>query len=126
MRPSAWARSRASAKRSPAWAVPVLPTVPVRSSAKAAVFAPIPAAARLLARPWGPTRVHVRERLRGDAGLLERLGDGRLGERDVCVLAEALLPLPRGGVARHAPALQELRGGRRGAHRLRQGGGGRI
>ena len=54
---------------------------------------------------------------RRDAGLLQRVGQGRLGQRQIHVLAEPLLPLTRGPVAGHPPALQELR--RRGRPRER-------
>src|SRR5438128_9391617 len=59
------------------------------------------------------TRVRPRDHpvvdgLRGHPGLLERLGRGSLAERDIDVLAEALLPLPRGRLAGQPPALEEL------------------
>ena len=55
----------------------------------------------------------VVDRGRGDARVLERLGHRGLAERHVGVLAETLLPLVRRGLARDAPALEELGGRRR-------------
>ena len=57
MRSSACARSSASARSSPAWAAPVLPTEPVRSSPSAEGFAPATPAARLFARPCEPATI---------------------------------------------------------------------
>ena len=86
----------------PAWAAPVLPI----------------AAGEVVGERLGPrhrgwpracTRAGVQARPRatvvnvagGHAGLLQRVGDRGLGQRAVDVLAEALLPLPRGRVAGH-------------------------
>ena len=57
---------------------------------------------------------------RGDPGALERLGQRRLTERYVGVLAEALLPHARGGFAGQPPAVEKLRGRRGAAQRLGQ------
>ena len=61
----------------------------------------------------------------GDAGLLEGVGDRLLGQRHVGVLAEALLPLAR-GLARDAPAVEELAGGGRRADRRSANDGPRL
>ncbi len=51
---------------------------------------------------------HVVELARRDAGLLQRVVDRDLGERDVRVLTEPLLPDVRGVFARHTPSVEEL------------------
>jgi hypothetical protein len=56
----------------------------------------------------------------GHAGRLQRVGPGRLAQRDVVQLAEALLPLLRAVVTRRAPAVDELLGRRAGADQLGQ------
>src|SRR5213595_2578202 len=71
----------------------------------------------------GRTRVGSRDHPLGDgrsrdAGLFERFGDGALAERDVDVLAETLLPLPRGRLAGQPPALEEFGRGRAECDRL--------
>ena len=48
----------------------------------------------------------------GQSGVLQRRREGLTGQRDVELLAEAFLPDVRVGLARHAPAVEELVTGR--------------
>ena len=96
-------RARGPARR-PGRGPPALPTTASRSPADRLEVA-------------GGPRVHAARRSGGprppgDAGRLERVGQRRLGQRDVGGLAEPLLPLARRDVARHPPAVEELRGRR--------------
>ena len=54
----------------------------------------------------------------GQAGVLERGGKGLAGQRHVELLAEALLPDVRVGLAGHPPAVEELVAGRAPADEL--------
>ena len=62
----------------------------------------------------------------GHAGVLERGREGLAGERHVELLAEALLPHVRVGLARDAPAVEELVAGRAAPDQLRHGAVGRA
>ena len=69
----------------------------------------------------GGTRVHAGHDEvidLGELGPLEGVGEGGLGQGHVGHLAEALLPLPGRGLARDAPAVEELRRRRCSGQRL--------
>ena len=86
------ARSSTSASSSAQWAVPVLPTSAARSSTTDSGLAPMALRRRLDGPGVEPGDDDVVDVGEGDAGALQRRGDGLLGERHVGVLAEALLP----------------------------------
>jgi len=75
----------------------------------ASFFTPAAAATRCVERACGPATMSTSTGRRRDAGLLQRLGQRRLTERDIHVLAEALFPLARERVAGHAPAIEKFR-----------------
>ena len=106
--------SSASATSSAQWAVPVLPISAVRSSTSCCGAGPDALAHRADGAGVQAGDDHVVEVADGQAGRLQRVADGLLGERDVGELAEALLPLLGVRRARLAPAVDELgRHGRR-------------
>ena len=73
-----------------------------------AVAHPEPTGRRLGGAPVQPGHDGMVDVALGEAGVLERGGERLAGQRDVDLLAEALLPDVGVGLAGHPPAVQEL------------------
>ena len=102
------ARSSTSHSATPAWAAPRFPTAPMQVGSQHALAHTEPLGRRLHRPGVQPGDDRVVDVALGQPGVLQRGGERLAGERDVELLAEALLPDVRIGLAGHTPAVEEL------------------